>query len=158
MCALPSWAVPDVRSETAFTRALQALGNAALEGMGLSAHDAADAAECLAMKLKRIDLPRAMESFGGPYQEARSRALICEMRAVDSASVRRDLLRDRLSGVVARFPGVRALLGVRNDGGCDLNGPSGFALLARDDIGTSPLIGIGDFLEVLWNDLIALYS
>ena len=35
---------------------------------------------------------------------------------------------------------------------------SGFALLARDDIGTSPLIGIGDFLEVLWNDLIALYS
>ena len=131
MCALPSWAAPSVRDETTFKRALQALGNAALEGMGLKVHDAADVAECLAAKLRRIDLPRAMESFGGPYQEARSRALISEMRAVDAASVRQDLLRDRLIGVVSRFPGVRALLGVRNDGGCELSGPSGFALLAE---------------------------
>ena len=132
MCALPSWAVPGVRSETAFKRALQTLGNVALEGQGLgSVHDAADAADCLASKLKRIDIPRAMESFGGPHQESRSRALISEMRAVDSAAVRQDLLRDRLIGVVARLPGVRALLGVRNDGGCELSGPSGFALLAE---------------------------
>ncbi|KOO22217.1 hypothetical protein Ctob_014205 [Chrysochromulina tobinii] len=132
MCALPSWAVPGVRSETAFKRALQTLGNVALEGQGLgSVHDAADAADCLASKLKRIDIPRAMESFGGPHQESRTRALISEMRAVDSAAVRQDLLRDRLIGVVSRLPGVRALLGVRNDGGCELSGPSGFALLAE---------------------------
>jgi hypothetical protein len=34
---------------------------------------------------------------------------------------------------------------------------TGFSLLARGDLSTLPLIGIGDFLEAQWSDLMALY-
>ena len=130
MAAVPSWVSRGVRAEPGFARALKMIAAAALDGTDYCATVANDAAEGIAMKLKLIDLPRAMESFGGASQEARTRALAREMRAVGTPSVRQELLRERFLEVIAHMAGMRAVVGVRADS-CDINGSTAFALCAE---------------------------
>ena len=132
MHAIPAWTSDRVRGSPAFVRSLEHLAKAAIEGTDLSlTSDAGEVAACIAAKLKIIDLPRAMESFGGLSQDAHTRALAKEVKSVDAPKVRRELLRERFTEVVSRLNGVRAMVGVRSDGSCDMNGTSGFGLCAE---------------------------
>jgi hypothetical protein len=67
-------------------------------------------AGCVAEKLKLIDLPRAMESFGGATQEARSRALIKEIKSIAHPAARQELLR-RPAGDLGNSPVFDAQIG-----------------------------------------------
>ena len=156
MHAIPAWTSDRVRASTAFKRALVTLAKAAIEGTDLSlTSDADEVAACIASKLKIIDLPRPMESFGGSSQDAHTRALAKEMKSVDEPKTRRELLRERFIDIVSRIAGVRALVGVRGDGSCDMNGTTGFGLCAEvsarmgivrseEDFGWAPLGALRD--------------
>ena len=132
MHALPAWTSDRVRGTPVFVRALTNLAKAAIEGTDVTLKsDAAEVAECIASRLKLIDLPRPMEGFGGSTQDAHARALAKEIRAVGTPAARRELLRERFVEVVSRLNGVRAMVGARGDGSCDLNGSACFALCAE---------------------------
>ena len=94
-----------------------------------------------------------MEGFGGPTQEARLRALIKEIKAGSNPSLRQELLRERFVEVVARIPGVRAMVGVREGGGCDMSSAACFGLCAE----VATLMGITRTeAEFAWAPLRAL--
>jgi hypothetical protein len=131
MCATPTWVSDTKRGEAGFRRTLTALAKAAIEGTDIQVGDADDVAGCVAEKLKLIDLPRAMESFGGATQEARSRALIKEIKSIAHPAMRQELLRERFIEVIDRLAGVRALVGIRAGGGCDMGGSACFGLCAE---------------------------
>ena len=100
---LPAWISATARAEAGFRRALTAIAKTAIEGTDIQLGDAADVAGCVADKLKLIDLPRIMESFGGTSQDARSRALLKEIKAVATPAARQELLRERFIDVVRAF-------------------------------------------------------
>ncbi len=52
----------------------------------------------------------------------RSRALIKEIKAITNPTARQELLRERFIEAVDRLAGVRALVGIRASGGCDIGG------------------------------------
>ncbi|KOO23671.1 hypothetical protein Ctob_003727 [Chrysochromulina tobinii] len=131
MCATPTWVSDTTRGEAIFRRTLTALAKAAIEGTDIQVGDADDVAGCVAEKLKLIDLPRAMESFGGATQEARSRALLKEIKAIVNPAARQELLRERFIEAIDRLAGVRALVGIRAGGGCDMGSSACFGLCAE---------------------------
>ena len=131
MGAVPTWISADVRATAGFRRTLATLAKAAVEGTDTLVGDGQEVAGCLAEKLKLVDMPRAMESFGGHSQDVRARALLKEIRAVSKPAGRQELLRERFVEATARLRGVRAIVGVRDDGGCDLSGTAGFGLCAE---------------------------
>ena len=131
MAALPTWASVTVRADSPFPRSLKLIASAALEGTDYNARVAEEAAEGIARKLKLIDLPRAMESFGGTTQETRARSLAREMRSLGAPLVRQELLRERFIEAIVNLAGVRAMVGVRNDATCEMGGAAGFALCAE---------------------------
>ena len=153
MNAIPAWIAADVRADPGFRRNLTALAKTAVEGTDILPTDGGEVAGCLASKLKLVDFPRPMEGFGGSTQEARLRSLIKEIKASSNPSMRHELLRERFNEVVVRLPGVRAIIGVRDGGGCDMSSAAGFGLCAE----VAALMGITRTeAEFSWASLRAL--
>ena len=153
MNAIPAWIAAEVRADPGFRRNLTALAKAAVEGTDILPTDGGEVAGCLASKLKLVDFPRPMEGFGGSTQEARLRSLLKEIKASSNPSMRHELLRERFNEVVVRLPGVRAIIGVRDGGGCDMSSAAGFGLCAE----VAALMGITRTeAEFSWASLRAL--
>ena len=136
MEALPHWGLQQNLESAAFQKAASRLVNAALRAEGVPATefndiDAEERADIVAAHVRSVDIPPWAEDLAAGSWPEKLRMLTLEIEAAHSPEKRRKLLAERFITAAACIHGVRAIIGVQDDGSCALSSAEAYGLCAE---------------------------